>query len=168
MKKLIKISFLFIALISMTTALKAQKFGYVNSALILSEMPEVKQADANLEDLKKVLQKQYENMVSSFQKKYEELALKEKRGELSPKQIEEESKKLQADEKAIADFEKKTQQQLVDKREELLKPIYDKVNGAIKAVADEGDFQMIFDSSTAILLYAEDGADVSNLVKAKL
>ena len=168
MKKLIKISFLFVAIFCMATSLQAQKFGYVNSALILSEMPEVKQADANLETLQKQLQKQYEKMVTSFQDKYKALAQKEQRGELSPKEVEEEGAKLREEEKKIAQFEKDTQQQLLDKREELLKPIYDKVNDAIKAVAEEGGYQMIFDSSTAILLFAEDGADVSELVKAKM
>lgn len=169
MKKIIKISFLFIALLCMTANLQAQgKFGYVHSAAILSEMPEVKQADANLETLQKQLQKQYEQKVTSFQTKYQAIAQKEQAGTLSPKQIEEEAAKLKKDEEDIAKFEQNTQKQLVEKRESLLKPIYDKVNTAIKDVAKEGGYQMIFDASTSILLYAEEGADVSSLVKAKL
>ena len=57
---------------------------------------------------------------------------------------------------------------MLEKRESLLKPIYDKVNDAIKKVAKDGGYQMIFDASTSILLYAEDGADVSDKVKAEL
>ena len=44
----------------------------------------------------------------------------------------------------------------------------DTLNQAIKEVANEGGYQMIFDASTSILLYAEDNADVSDAVKTKL
>ena len=53
MKNLIKIGGLFIAMFCMVSMAQAQKFGYVNSAAILAEMPDVKQADANLEALQK-------------------------------------------------------------------------------------------------------------------
>lgn len=169
MKKLVKISFLLVAMITMaTTAMEAQKFGYVNSALILSEMPEVKQADANLETLQKQLQKKYEKMVTDFQTKYQDLAKQQEEGKLSPKQIEEEGAKLRSEEEKIAKFEKETQQQLIDKRQELLKPIYDKVNEAIKQVATEGGYQMIFDQSTSVILFADDTSNLNDVVKAKI
>ena len=52
---------------------------------------------------------------------------------------------------------------------QLLKPIFEKADAAIKAIGKEGGFQMIFDSSTFnVLLFAEDSADIMPLVKAKL
>lgn len=168
MKKIIKISFLFVALLSMTATLQAQKFGYVHSAAILSEMAEVKQADSNLETLQKQLMKKGEGMVELLQKDYAAIQQKIAAGELSPKQQEDEAKNLETRQADIAKFEQEMQQQIVAKREELLKPIYDKVNQAIKDVAKEGGYQMIFDASTSILLYAEDNADVSDQVKVKL
>ena len=168
MKKIIKTSFLFIAFLSMTATMQAQKFGYVHSAAILSEMPEVKQADSNLETLQKQLYKKGEGMVELLQKDYAAVQQKVAAGELSPKQQEDEVKKLETRQAEIAKFEQEMEQQLVAKREELLKPIYDKVNQAIKDVAKDGGYQMIFDASTSILLYAEDGADVSEQVKTKL
>jgi outer membrane protein len=168
MKKIIKISFLFIAFVSMAVTLQAQKFGYVHSATILSEMPDVKIADSNLEALQKQLMKKGEGMVELLQKDYAVIQQKVAAGELSPLQQETEGKKLETRQAEIAKFEQEMQQQIVAKREELLKPIYDKVNQAIKDVAKEGGYQMIFDASTSILLYAEEGADVSDLVKTKL
>jgi len=50
----------------------------------------------------------------------------------------------------------------------LLQPIYDKVNTAIKAVAEEEGYAFIFDGSTQVLLYADETTDVSSKVKAKL
>jgi outer membrane protein len=168
MKRILKISLLVtVAMCSLVVA-QAQKFGYVNSAAILAEMPEVKQADANLEALQKQLQKKGQGMVEQLQKDYVAVQQKVERGELSPKQQEEEAAKLKARETEIGQFEQDMVKQIQDKRAELLQPIYDKVNQAIKDVAGENGFQFIFDFSTGILLYADESQDVSAQVKAKL
>lgn len=39
------------------TTISAQKFGYLNSQALLAELPEVKQADANLQALQTQLEK---------------------------------------------------------------------------------------------------------------
>jgi outer membrane protein len=168
MKTLIKISFLLAALVGITAIGYAQKFGYVHSAAILSEMPEVKAADSNLETFQKKLLEKGEGMVELLQKDYATIQQKIAAGELSPKQQEDEAKKLESRQTEILKYEQEVQQKIMEKREELLKPIYDKVNQAIKDVAIEGGYQMIFDASTSILLYAEDNTDVSAQVKVKL
>ena len=50
----------------------------------------------------------------------------------------------------------------------MLKPIRDRIQGAIDDVAKENGFTYIFDKSMGIILYADDSADVSAQVKAKL
>ena len=142
----------------------------MNSSVLLSEMAEVKQADANLEVLKQQLTKKGQQMLQSLQTKYQDLAKKEKQGELSPKQTEEEAQKLRAEEEEIVAFEKKMQQDLISKREALLAPIVEKVNTAIQDVAKENGYTYIFDARQdfGILLYADESADVTLLVKTKL
>jgi outer membrane protein len=54
------------------------------------------------------------------------------------------------------------------KREELLKPILTKITDAVKAVAVENKYMMIFDTSSGIMLYADDTEDVTAIVKKKL
>lgn len=168
MKKIFKIGFLLVALLSITATMQAQKFGYVHSAAILSEMPDVKVADSNLETLQKKLMEKGEGMVKLLEQDYVTVQQKVAAGELSPKQQEDEVKKLEARQSEILKYEQEMQQKVMVKREELLKPIYDKVNAAIKSVAEEGGYQMIFDASTSILLYADDTVDVSDQVKLKL
>lgn len=168
MKNFLKISALFIAMVCSVGVIQAQKFGYVNSAAILAEMPKVKQADANLEALQKQLQKKGQGMVEQLQKDYTDLQGKVQNGDLSPKQQEEEAKKLKDREMEIAKFEQEMVQQIQDKRTELLQPIYDEVNQAIKDVAEENSFQFIFDASTGIMLYADESQNVQDLVKTKL
>ena len=55
---------------------------------------------------------------------------------------------------------------LQKKRQELLTPIYDSINNAIKEVAEENDFQFIFDEQ--VLLYGQESQDVTAMVRAKL
>lgn len=166
MKITLKIASLFIVLFCMASTVQAQKFGFVNSAKILSEMAEVKQAEANLEALQKQLQKKGQGMVQKLQSDYTAIQGRIEKGEMTPKQQEEEAKKLKQREADIAKFEQDMVKQIQDKRNELLKPIYDKVNDAITAVAKEGGYQFIFDEG--VLLYFEDTQNVSSLVKAKL
>jgi outer membrane protein len=166
MKRILKIGALLITMFSIVGYTNAQKFGYVNSAEILAQMPEVKQADANLEALQKQLQKKGQGMLEKLQQDYAAVQQKVERGELSPKQQEEEAQKLKEREMEISKFEQDMRTQIQNKRSELLDPIYDKVNGAIQSVAQENGYSMIFDQS--VLLYKEDSQNVSDLVKAKL
>ncbi len=146
----------------------AQKFGYVNSAALLSELPEVKAADSQLAVLQEQLKKKGEDMVTAFQKRYAEVSAKEKNGEFSPKQIEAESQKLKDEEQKISQFEQESADQFAKKRQELLQPILDRVNKAIADTATESGFAYVFDASTNILLYADPTADVTPMVKKKL
>ncbi|MBL7774643.1 MAG: OmpH family outer membrane protein, partial [Saprospiraceae bacterium] len=50
----------------------------------------------------------------------------------------------------------------------LYKPILERVNTAMQAVAKEGGFLLVFDTSTQVLLYADESLDLTNLVRAKL
>lgn len=147
---------------------EAQKFGYINSKALLAEMPEVKQANSNLEALQKQLQKRGQQMLTTLQTNYQELQRKEQQGELSPKQLEEEAKILKQKEEELGKFEQDMQKQLLEKENQLLQPILEKVNQAIRSVASENGYTYIFDASLGFILYADESTDVTNLVKAKL
>ena len=144
----------------------AQKFGYINSQELISQLPEVKEANANIETLKAQLQKKGQEMIVALQTKYGKLEAD--RDNYSPKQLETEAQKLQEEEKKIAEFEQTSTQRIMTKSEELLKPIQEKINTAIKAVATENGYTYIFDASLGVVLYADPGTDVTALVKAKL
>jgi len=148
--------------------MQAQKFGYINSQELIQNMAEVKEANANIETYKSQLLKKGQEMVQSLQTKYQSLEQKRAQGELSPKQLETEAQTLQAEEVKIAQYEQDSQQKIIDKSESLLKPIRERIQKAIDAVAAEGEYVYIFDASMGMILYAEDQADVSGLVKARL
>ena len=168
--KNLKIILSLIAFLALTLEADAQKFGYLNSNALLQELNEVKQAQAELDALQKQMQSKGEQMLKDLQGKYNEVGRKEQQGEISPKQLEDEVTKLRAEEQEIAQFEQEMQKKIFEKQNQLLQPIIDKVNAAITAVAKEQGYTYIFDRSdgTGVLLYADEGSDISSSVKAKL
>ena len=168
MNKLTRIVGLLTLCLGMAIGAQAQKFGYINSQLLLSEMAEVKDMNANLETLQTQLKKKGQAMLTSYQNEEQAAVNKQKRGELSPVEEKTVMENLQKKQKEIVDFEKDMQDKIMQKQQSLLEPILEKVNKAISDVSKENGFQMIFDASSGILLYAEDAQDVTALVKAKL
>ena len=71
-------------------------------------------------------------------------------------------------EQRIQDAQEKAQEDLAKQEEELLKPMVEKTNQAIKAVAEENNFTYIFDISAGMVLYYDKGEDILPKVKAKL
>lgn len=149
-------------------SLSAQKFGYINSQALIGEIPQVREANAELETIKKQYEKQGQDKVTSLQTKYQALERKQAQGEISPKQLEVEAQALKQEELEIAKFQQDIQQKLYEKSETLLKPIRDKIQTAIDDVANANGYTYIFDRSMGIILYAEESTDISGLVKAKL
>ncbi len=157
-----------IALIFAGLSVNAQKVGYLNSQLILDAMPEVKQANSDLEVMKNMFKKKGEDMIRDLQNKYQELQRLQASGELAPVEIDKRAKTLKDEEGKIMEFDNTSQQKIYDKSEELLKPIHDRINNAIEAIAADNGFLYIFDAVQGLILYADPSADVTDLVKGKL
>lgn len=163
-----KFAFALLIMIGMVAGIQAQKFGYINSQELIQNIPEVKEANSNIETYTSQLQKKGQEMLKTLQTKYEALERKRAQGELSPKQIEVEAQQLQQEEIAIGKFEQESQQNIMKKSETLLSPIRERIQKAIDDVAAENGYTYIFDYSMGIILYADQSSDVSSLVKAKL
>ena len=151
-----------------TTAVSAQKFGYINSQELIQQIPQVKEANIQLEDMKGQYEKQGQDKVQALQTKYQALERKQAQGEISPKQLEVEAQVLKQEEMEIAKFQQEIQQKLREKSEALLTPIRNNIQKAIDEVAKENGYTYIFDKSMGIILYADSSTDISAQVKAKL
>jgi outer membrane protein len=168
MKFLKNLSLLLLVIVAASMTATAQKYGYMNSAALLAEMPEVKKADAALQALGKQLEKQGEAKSAAMQAKYEASLKKAQANQLpeaEEKQVTLELQKMQQD---LAKFEQTAQKAVADKREALMKPILARVDTAINAVAKEKGYKLVFDTSTGSILYGDPADDITNFVKAKL
>lgn len=156
---------IFLATTQMATA---QKFGYCNSGELLAALPEVKQADSDLQAFQTQLTKKGQEMVKDFQDRAGELERKKEQGTIAPKIYETEAAKLQEERGMLSRYEQDVYAKLSKKREELYKPILDRVNKAMQDVAKENGYMFVFDAGSQILLYSDETLDVTKLVKTKL
>jgi len=148
------------------TSLTAQKFAYINSQELINELPEVKEANSNIEAFQSQLQKKGQEMIQALQTKY--AAVEQNRDSYSPIELEQEAQKLKDEEAQILQFEQTSQQKILDKSETLLAPIRLRIEDAIKQVADENGYDYVFDYSMGLVLYANEETNIGDLVKAKL
>lgn len=155
-------------LLLLTVSGFAQKFGYCNSVALLTELAEVKQADSDLKAYQTQLTKKGQEMVKELQDKAADLERKKELGTISPKDYEAQATKLKEEEAAIGEYEQKVYNDLAKRREDLYKPILEKVNKAMQDVAKENGYLLVFDTSTQVLLYADESLDLTKLVKTKL
>ncbi|MEI6410128.1 MAG: OmpH family outer membrane protein [Bacteroidota bacterium] len=160
-----------LALLVGASALQAQaqsKYGHMNLGNLLALMPETQKANDDLKVYTDKLGMQDDSLTKAFQAAYSQLETEYNGGLLTPVVAQQRQAELQKQQEFIQKFEQEAQQMVAAKREELLKPILTKITDAVKAVAVENKYMMIFDTSSGIMLYADDTEDVTAIVKKKL
>ena len=150
------------------SAQTALKYGHMNLGNLLEGMPETKSANDNLKLFADSLQAVDKKMTDAFQEVYSKLEQEYNAGLLTPVQAQQRQAELQKQQEDIQKFEQQAQQSVAAKREELLRPILTRVEDAVKAVATENNYAMIFDTSSGAFLFVNEADDVSALVKKKL
>jgi outer membrane protein len=166
MKKIIII----MAVLFSALNISAQKFAFIDSDYILNNIPSYKSAQDQLDKLSDTWQKEVENVYADIDKMYRDY-------QAEKVLLTEEMKKKKEDaivakEKEVKELQKKYFGQdgaLFKKREELVKPIQDEIYRAVKEMAVEGGYSVIFDSSAgANMLYTDPKFDKSDAILQKL
>ena len=144
------------------------KFGHINSAELIQEMPEFDSARIKLEKLRQDLSKFLETMSADFNNKYNAYMKDNKILSDVVKQVKEQE--LSDMNRRIQEFQSNAQSQLDEKQAELFNPVYTRLDKAIKDAGKENDFLYIFDTSQSNMLYFDKAKsiDVTSLVKVKL
>ncbi len=160
-----------IAILIGATALSAQtqpKYGHMNLGNLLELLPDTKKANDAMKVYTDSLGAKDEAMIKAAQEAYAAFEKDYKAGTLTQIQAQAKQADLQAQQEAIQKFEQDAQQLAAAKREALLTPILSKVEAAVKEVAKEKGYLMIFDTSSGVTLFAAEGDDVTAFVKQKL
>ncbi len=161
----------FIGLLILTSAMAmAQKYAFVDSEYIRKNIPAFTTAQEQLDKLSKQWEKEVadgyavvEQMYKSYQSESVLLSqdMKTKREEA-----------IVAKEKEMKDLQNKyfgVGGDLFKKREELVKPIQDEIIKAIKEIAVDGSYAVIFDTAAGgNILFANPKFDISDQVLEKL
>ena len=163
MRKVIPLFVFFVFAVFFT---QAQKFAFVDTQYILDNLPEYTEAQSQLDDLSVQWQKEIETKFAEIDKMYKDY---QAQSVLLP----EDMKKKK--EQEIVDREKEAKNlqrqrfgkdgDLFKKRQELVKPIQDKLYNAIQEIATASNYAIIFDKSGSLtMLYANPKYDVSDEV----
>lgn len=149
---------------------KSQKFGYIDSDFILSKMPEYKKAQDEIDQLSSGWQKEVEDLqkkVDGLYRAYqaEQVLLTD---EMKQGRVEEINKK----ETELKEYNKKVfgfGGLFFLKKQELIKPLQDKVFEAVEKVAKSNRLAIIFDKSgELVMIYTDPRHDYTDFVLEEL
>lgn len=160
----------FVALLSLTVGVRAQKFGYVDSKYILSHIPEYQEAQNQINKLSSTWQKEIEDKYSTIDKlekayQAEKILLTEDMRQKREQEIADKRKEAKDLQKAKFGVEG----ELFQKREELIKPIQEQIYTAIKDVASQSALMVVFDKANhSNMLYTNPKHDISDKVLRKM
>ncbi len=149
----------------------AQKYAYVDTEFILKSIPEYDAAQNQLNELSEGYQTEVEALRTEVERMYNEYQAE--KALLIENQRREREEAIIAKEKETKELQMKyfgREGDLFKKRQELIKPIQDKVFNAVKEVAEDGRFAFVLDISGSGLsiLYTDPKYDKSQDVLEKL
>lgn len=143
------------------------KFAYIDFQELMQLMPEYKKASTDMEAYGKTLQDELKKMSEEFDTKLAKYQKEQATMSDAIKDLRE--KELRDMQSRIQEFQESAQENARKKEQEYLKPIIEKAKSTIAAVAKEGGYGYVFDSSPGTpLLYKPEGDNIMAQVKKKL
>ncbi|MGE4287441.1 MAG: OmpH family outer membrane protein [Salinivirgaceae bacterium] len=161
---------LVVLLVSMSFMLSAQKFAFVDTDYILNSIPTYESAQEQIDIMSKDWQSEIEAKYANIEKLYKEYqAEKVLLTEEMKMQREEE---IIQKEREVKELQRKyfgPEGDLFKKRKELIEPIQNDIFNAVKEIATEGNYAVIFDAAGgASMLFSDPKYDKSDEVLEKL
>ncbi len=167
MKNVKKIATALVLFVAFTGFVNAQsKVAHIDVTQLLTGMPEMKTAEAELNKLSQTYQADIESSMKELQNKVTQY-----RNEVDGKTKEENEKRaleLQGVERNIQEAQQAAEQELRKKQQELFAPISDKAKAAIEKVASEQSFDYVIDAQQGGGLIVANGKDLLADVKKEL
>jgi len=148
----------------------AQKYAIIDTRFILDKMPDYKAAQTRLDDIASDWQKEIDSAQSSLDKMYKDYEAEQVM--LSEELRRKREDQLFVKEKTLRDLQRKRfgfEGDLFKKRQELIKPVQDKVYNAVQKLASQRGYDFILDKSEGItVIFADPKLDKSEDVLREL
>jgi outer membrane protein len=149
---------------------QAQKFGYMDSDFILNKMPEYTKAQAEIEQLSAAWQKEIEEMQKKVESAY--MSYQSEQVLLTEEMKQERLTEIKKKEVELKDYQKKVfgfGGLFFLKKQELIKPLQDKVFDAAGKVAKANRLAIIFDKAAElVMIYTDPRHDYTDFVLEEL
>lgn len=149
---------------------KAQKFGYIDSDFILSKIPDYRKAQDEIDRLSASWQKEIEEMQRSIEGLYnvfeaEQVLLTEEMRQERKEEIGKKEQELKEYQRKVFGFGGL----FFLKKQELIKPLQDKVFEAVEKVAKSNRLTIIFDKAgELVMIYTDPRHDYTDFVLEEL
>ena len=151
-------------------AANAQKYAVIDTRYILDRMPEYKTAQGKLDDIAAAWQKEIDSTQTELNKMYKDYDAEQVM--LSEDLRKKREDQLFQKEKNLRDLQRKRfgfEGDLFKKRQELIKPVQDKVYNAVQKLAVQRGYDFILDKSEGItIIFADPKLDKSEDVLREL
>jgi outer membrane protein len=157
-------SFLFAVLFSLTTlAASAQRYAVIDSKYILERIPEYKDAQKKLDQFSELWQQELDQKQAALDKMFKDYDAEQV---MLPDNLKKKREdELYNKEKELRDLQRKRfgfEGDLFKKRQELIKPVQDKVYNAVQKLAVDKQYDFILDKSEGItVIFADPKLDKS-------
>jgi outer membrane protein len=159
-------TFLIAAFSLMLTAFSAdaQRYAIIDTKYILDKIPEYKDANKKLEEMADAWQKEIDLMQADLDKMYRQLETE--KAMLTPELLKKREDEIFNKEKQVRDLQRRRfgfEGDYFRKKQELVKPIQDKVYNAVQRLATERLYDFILDKSEGItVIFADPKLDKSD------
>lgn len=167
MKNLTKLTLIAVIVLCSTSAF-AQKYGYINTQELISVMPERDSVQTKLTAYSKELGTMLESIQVELNNKYNDYQKNLATLSEAVRQLKE--KELQDLQGRLEEFQQNAQQSLQKMQGELMTPVIERAEAAIKKVSKANAIMMVFDLSSGALAYYDTVTmtNVLPLVKTEL
>jgi len=148
----------------LVSTLTAQKYAYVDTEYILDNIPEYKDAQSQVDELAEEFQEEVMEALAEIDKLYKNYQAE---SVLMPDDIKEKKlEEIRKKEDAVKDMQNQRfgiEGDLFLKREELVKPIQEKIYNAIEELATEKNYAFVFDKAGSLtILFVNAKFDISD------
>jgi outer membrane protein len=148
----------------------AQRFGYIDTDFILNKMPEYKKAQDEINRLSELWEKEIQSMMKNIEGLYS--ALQAEQVLLTDAMRKERMDLINRKEADLKEYQKKVfgfGGLVFLKKQELIKPIQDKVWDAVDKVAKKNNLAIVFDKSgELVMIYTDPRYDYTDFVLEEL
>ena len=148
----------------------AQRFGYIDTDFILKKMPEYKKAQDEISQLSDAWEKEIQEMAKKIEAMYS--AYQAEQVLLTDEMKKERSEAIRKKESELKEYQKKVfgfEGLFFLKKQELVKPVQDKVWDAVDKVAKQNNLAIVFDKAgELVMIYTDPRHDYTDFVLDEL
>ena len=162
MKKLYYILFVFLFVALGFTNAHSLKVGVANLQMVVEQLPDAKKIDTEIKEIATKYQDSLLKMQGDLETKFQ--TYQKQKGMMTQEQQIATEQELQALNQTVLQFQQAKfgqQGELQMKRLELLQPLRNKIKDAIDKVSASEKLNLVLDSSTESVLFADDALDIT-------